>query len=168
MTPFSRADIPQSEIDLVTASVREDYLKDPAAYRKLWSIPEEVTLIEILVGIAKDARKGEIWLNDQYQVNVHRVEQLPGAGWPPLVHLSIKRIDREPIHDWRDLQRIKTEIIGPECEAVELYPAESRVVDTANQYHLWCFTTPGARWPFGFENGIRSNARLAKSKQRPL
>jgi hypothetical protein len=33
-------------------------------------------------------------------------------------------------------------------EAVELYPAESRRVDSANQYHVWAF--PGQRLPFGF------------------
>lgn len=69
----------------------------------------------------------------------------------PLVHLSIKRIDQAPVHDWRDLQRIKDELIGPECEAVELYPANSRLlVDTSNQFHLWCSRDASFRFPFGF------------------
>jgi hypothetical protein len=69
------------------------------------------------------------------------------------VHLSIKRRDKLPVHDWRDLQRIKTELLGPECEAVELYPAESRVVDTANQYHLWGMADPAFRFPIGWNEG---------------
>jgi hypothetical protein len=48
------------------------------------------------------------------------------------------------------MQRIKNEILGPEEEAMELYPTESRLMDTANQYHLWCFL--GMRAPFGYES----------------
>jgi len=32
-------------------------------------------------------------------------------------------------------------IVGEEHEAFEVYPAESRLVDTANQYHLWVSRT---------------------------
>jgi len=53
-----------------------------------------------------------------------------------MLHLSIKRLDKHPVRDWRHFQRIKNELIGEENEAVELYPAQSRLVDTTNQYHL--------------------------------
>ena len=56
-----------------------------------------------------------------------------------MIHLSIRNADRSARHDWRDFQRIKNQLAGPEWEAVEIYPAESRLVDAANQYHLWCF-----------------------------
>jgi hypothetical protein len=49
----------------------------------------------------------------------------------------IRRVDAKPIHNWRDLQRIKAELFGPEQEAVELYPAQSRLIDDCNWYHLW-------------------------------
>lgn len=65
-----------------------------------------------------------------------------------IVHLSIKRNDRKPIHSWADLQWIKNQLVGPETEAIELYPAESRVIDAANQYHLWVIQ---GRWPVGFQ-----------------
>lgn len=42
----------------------------------------------------------------------------------PVKHLSIKRLSKGVVHDWRELQRIKNELTHPECEAVELYPAE--------------------------------------------
>jgi hypothetical protein len=32
---------------------------------------------------------------------------------------------------------------------VELYPAESRLMDTSNKYHLWAITDPTFRFPFG-------------------
>ena len=69
-----------------------------------------------------------------------------------IIHLSIKRHDREPVSDWRDMQEIKNQIVGKEHEAVEIYPADSRLVDTANQYHLWVLDTPrdeGGEFPFG-------------------
>lgn len=73
---------------------------------------------------------GQHWLNDTYQVEVR--EHCPGRDWPPMLWLSIKRRDKEWIHDWRELQEIKNQLIGPEHEAVELYPSESRVIDGAN------------------------------------
>lgn len=66
--------------------------------------------------------------------------------------LSIKRLDRRPIMDWRDLQWIKNELLGPEEEMVQIFPAESRLVDTSNQY--WFFHYPGRRWPFGFPDRL--------------
>jgi hypothetical protein len=51
---------------------------------------------------------------------------------------------------WRDLQRIKNDLVGPECEAVQLFPAESRLVDTSNQYHLYVCNDPAHRVGFGY------------------
>ena len=95
-------------------------------------------------------RKGKTYLNSIYQVQLrdHHAE-----GWPRMVWLSIKRRDKEPIRDWRDLQRIKNELIGPENEAIELFPAESRLVDTSNQYHLYALKERGQRFPFGMNDG---------------
>lgn len=86
--------------------------------------------------------------NSRYQVLIRRLE--PVAPFGEGYHLSIKRNDRAVVHDWRDLQRIKNEVVGPEAEAIELYPAESRKLDTANQYHLWVF--PAYRFQFGQEH----------------
>ncbi len=94
-----------------------------------------------------------------YQVRVKQEEE--GVIW-----LSIKRIDKGPCHDWRHFQEIKNMIIGPEHEAVELYPAESRVVDTANQYHLWVAADPEFRFPFGFSVGKKLEGDIGNSKQR--
>lgn len=64
--------------------------------------------------------------------------------------IHVRRNDRKPIHDWRVLQRVKNELAGPEAEAVELYPRESRLVDTANSYWLWV-APAGVEFSFGFE-----------------
>ena len=71
-----------------------------------------------------------------------------------MIYLSIKRNDKKAFHDWRVFQRIKNELAGPEHEAVELYPAESRKVDTANQYHLFVLPDSSMRFPFGFNDGV--------------
>ena len=70
-------------------------------------------------------------------------------GNAEMVHLNIRRIDGAAIFDWRHRQFIKNELVGPECEAFEVYPAESRLVDTSNKYHLWAFTDPEIRLPVG-------------------
>lgn len=94
--------------------------------------------------------------NDIYQVTV----QTFGDPENPVFHLSIKRHDRLPIHDWRHLQAIKNEIVGPDRLAVEIYPEEHRLVDTSNQYHLW---VPPLDYelPFGFhEYMVSSDAQV--------
>lgn len=96
--------------------------------------------------IADRIAETELFVNSRYQVAVDRNV---GGG---MVHLSIKQIDQGQLRNWRDLQRIKSELIGAECEGVEIYPAESRMVDTSNQYHLWVQSDPTKRLPFGLGN----------------
>ncbi len=79
-----------------------------------------------------------VLLNNRYQVSVCFDRSEP----VDCVHLSIKDLAKTTRHDWRDLQRIKSEVCGAEAAGVEIYPPESRLVDTANQYHLWCY--PGS------------------------
>lgn len=110
----------------------------------------------------------EIWVNDEYQVNLAYCEP-SGPDAPPMVHLSIKRRDKGPVRDWRDFQEIKNQLVGPNCEGVELFPAEDRLVDTANQYHLWVIADPDYRFPFGFSHGREVSSKSSHgSVQRPL
>lgn len=89
-------------------------------------------------------------------------------GWPDMWHLSLKRRDREPIDSdrWRTFQKIKNTIVGPTHEAVELYPSEKRLVDTANQYHLWVLTDPDIVFPFGFMERLVAEDSTYGAKQR--
>jgi len=111
--------------------------------------PEWTPFKRIPKAVSKQVGADEAWENSRYCVFVY----LPGnekspndwnrmAGkentFPRFVHLSIKTHDRcHTGHDWRDLQRIKNELCSPEAEAIEIYPAMSRLIDTSNQYHLW-------------------------------
>lgn len=92
----------------------------------------------------------ELWVSTDYEIFVRYLE--PKRLRAGAMHLSVKRYDREAIGDWRHLQSIKNEIAGWEREAVELYPAESRLVDEANQTHLWVLGA-GLLLPIGFHEG---------------
>lgn len=90
----------------------------------------------------------ELWKNAIYTVSVTRWDD--GGQWHGAVQeLSIRRNDRQPVHDWRHFQQIKTELAGAEVEALEMYPAESRLMDTANQYYVYCLP-PGRRIEMGY------------------
>jgi hypothetical protein len=92
----------------------------------------------------------ELWVNNLYTVFLTRMPNHNDSNAPDMVHLSIRRNDRKIMRDWRDLQRIKNELVGPTCEGVEVFPSEDRKVDTTNQYHLWVCADPEYRLPFGF------------------
>ena len=87
----------------------------------------------------------EYWRNDVYQVQTRRFYCEPFHS--EMIHLNIRRIDGAAIFDWRDRQRIKNQLVGEECEAFEVYPAESRLSDTSNKYHLWAFVSDKVRLP---------------------
>jgi len=53
--------------------------------------------------------------------------------------LVIKRADKGTIRSWRILQDIKNSIVGDDAVAIEVYPKETEVTDTANIYHLWVY-----------------------------
>ena len=133
--------------------------------------------------IAEDAKLDQCWQNNHYMVLVRR---RTGPGWfdascscfngfpetvGEITWLSIRRLDRKPIHDWRHFQKIKNDIVGEEAEAVEIYPAESRLTDTANQYHLFAYTPhhtkgkgfEGFAVPLGFiHRHIQTNAEASQ------
>lgn len=85
-----------------------------------------------------NASAKEHWGSSVYQVAVFRFD----AGWPfgggPWAKLGISCVDGQARHDWREFQRIKNQLVGEAWEAVELYPAESRLIDPSNYFYLWC------------------------------
>jgi hypothetical protein len=108
--------------------------------------------------VEEETKGARTYRNRLYTVTATPVDPEAGmAGW---VHLSLKRNDRAAVRDWRHMQRLKNEVVGPEREAVELYPAESRLVDEANQYHLWVFPE-GDQAPIGFEERMVGSPALA-------
>ena len=99
----------------------------------------------------------EAWKNTFYVVLVRRRDD----GSPESLEImpSLTAPPAPPGHLWKDFQRIKDQLAGPETEAAELYPARSRLIEPPgiDAYFLWCLP-PGAEYPFGVRDdnlGVR-------------
>jgi hypothetical protein len=150
-TPFEHATVePEQIADSEIVRIASIFNMTPEAVREVY----------------KDITNDYIVLNSIYQVNIRKWD---APGFPPLFHLSIKRRDKDRVgkERYRDFLRIKNELVGEEHEGVELYPAMSRNVDTANQYHLWVLADGGVRWPFGWTTGAMTNETLGNARQHP-
>jgi hypothetical protein len=165
MKKFERAHVPKSESD----ALRAEFLKKPIEFFEKWVVPCTRERIEAFVDdIIQKSVAGERWNNDKYQVVIFDDALDEKGEFPAMWHLSIKRHDRAPIFNFRDLQTLKNELIGPENEAVQLFPAESRLVDGANQYHLFALKDPTVRFPFGFKDRLVTDEPIGKSRNRPI
>lgn len=155
LSPFLPADLNLPPFDEFAAKLQREHGLGPEAARYHYD------------RLASDL----VYVNDEYQVNLQKQPEHAFAD-AEIWHLSIKRRTKSPAHDWRDLQAIKNAIVGPEFEAIELYPASSRVVDTANQYHLWVFVrlagVTAPRLPLGWSHRLVSGESSGGAVQRPL
>jgi hypothetical protein len=114
-------------------------------FKKPWSTFEQQAMPD---------GSGVLYHNNRYHVILRKYEGKNGN--PDVFHLSIRNNDRSSKHDWREFQRIKNEIVGLEAEMVEVYPKDSLLVDSSNQYHLWGFLSGDSmllRLGIGFESG---------------
>ncbi len=72
------------------------------------------------------------WCNNRFAVQKFYRD---GFTW-----LSIrKHVEGAKEPSWSELQRIKNELVGPERQAVQVYPRHSDLVDQADMYHLWLY-----------------------------
>ena len=110
--------------------VLQQFTTDPRALEHEFEYREPVKMV-----------RREAWRNRLYDAAVYYFEN-------DTVHISFKRLDRAAVRDWRHFQAIKNEIVSAEREAVEIFPAESELMDGANQYHLWVLPE-GARFALG-------------------
>ena len=103
-----------------------------------------------------------VYENQDYRVMQH------GLTTYGMIQLTIQNMDKSAKHDWRDFQEIKNALIGPEHEAAELYPAESRKHDIGNAFHLFVLEGARSRFPFGAPGRRVSNSPPSGYEQRPL
>ena len=94
------------------------------------------------------------WENHKYVATVQQSQWNFFGKQLRVDRLGVQRIDQRAVHDWRELQMIKNDICGPERDAIEVYPAESRLVDSSNYYLLWVFPW-NYRMPFEINGGLR-------------
>ena len=90
----------------------------------------------------------EVWSNDRYQATVRYLQDDRDGLCQVCIHSHTRSTNRP----WRHFQQIKNDLFGDEREAMELYPAESRLVDTANEFHLWVWKKDSLI-PVGFNTG---------------
>jgi hypothetical protein len=82
--------------------------------------------------------RGPRWREDCYVNNRYSVQLSDReTTWGPVIQLWIRRHDDKMPRSWSDLQRIKNEIIGEDRVAVEVFPENFHVHDSANMAHLW-------------------------------
>jgi hypothetical protein len=116
------------------------------------------------VGITESVDR---WENEFYYGLVRRFTNGFPIGGGPYCLISIGSVDHTAMHDWRDFQQLKNHLVGEEWEAVELYPAESRLKDPSNWFYLWC--VPKGVLEFGLPGGRLVLAIAeAKAPQRPF
>ena len=118
--------------------------------------------------LAADWQDGFVWRNAWYECLVRYYPQ----GFPiddsAYMVLGITHASQEARHDWRDYQRIKNDICGPEWEGLELYPSESRLVDPSNRFYLWCVPPGVIRWGLAPEGRRVWDLPEAIAPQRPF
>jgi hypothetical protein len=139
---------------LIEELARSDFNGDIAAARASWEA---------------ERKNEQIWINEKYQVATI-VSDDPTFG--KIMQINIRRRDGNVImRDWREFQDIKNQLAGPECEGLELYPAESRLIDVNNKYHIWVILNPEHQIPIGWFQGRHVRYEPTKSpglRQRPL
>lgn len=134
--------------------------------RFIQTTPINSTTGEVDEDVAKGIEK--FYANSHYLVFVREMQPTDEDNPDVAKHLSIRTVENDVRHDWRDFQRIKNELCGEHWEACEIYPDVDRLVDTANQYHLWCFPF---RLPFGFTTRFvmdHGAVETSGGKQRPM
>lgn len=71
-------------------------------------------------------------VENRYVVMIRTIQ----TDWGQVEHACIRNAESTDI-PWSEKQRIKNELFGRERAAVEVFPAESKLVDAAMMYHLW-------------------------------
>jgi hypothetical protein len=159
MSPFLRAQYSQESL----AATENDLMSKPLEFfapmfgGRLPSVPEK---IECVRNAVRNMATAPVFTNDTYTVQMEQVG--------PFVHLSIRRNNWDTCKDWRHFQQIKNMLVGAENEAVELFPAESRLVDTANVYHLWVHADAAFRFPLGLPSRLVTAVPIGGDRQRPF
>lgn len=138
-----------------------EQLSSPLARQMGIDDPKVLLKVQELLGTGNEGTR--VFQNSRYFV--HRTPSDEGG-----YTLSIRNIQNDARHDWREFQRIKNELCGPEREAIELYPDERRLVDTSNQYYVYVLPE-GMRVPVGFNDRLVLKPRPANdtsgTNQRP-
>lgn len=103
----------------------------------------------------------EHWSNDLYNVLVTTHDGNDMTDFHNILHLEISSLTKEEPNK-KHKQLIKNEIVGFEEQAIELFPAQSRLESLVFRCHLWCVY--GFKFPFELieevEEAIKENPAI--------
>lgn len=79
----------------------------------------------------------------------HVMSRLINTEWGKVEHVTItKKLEESGDVPWSVKQEIKNELFGENRVAIEIFPAENRLVDVMDVYHLWILPKK-FKMPFG-------------------
>ena len=142
---------------------RPEVTKETADFYKI-SLEEAGAMLD------REAAKCAYFVNNLYQVELSGMLVDWFGVEKEMYQLCIRRRDGGMIWDWRHFQQIKNELVGPDCEGVQLFPAEARKVDTSNKWHIWVLAD-GTKFPFGWTHRDVQDQQykgVPGLRQRPL
>ena len=111
-----------------------------ASFTKIAWKPTAYEISDALDKMIEEESSFPIYQNETYSVIVRDCPVFSDS-WPEMVWLSIRRAGPSAADgfDWREMQEIKNQLVGEgERRRWGMFPAESRLVDTANSRHMFC------------------------------
>ena len=131
-------------MDILTRQQKRKMMRIIEKKRSQWRVLgwQPMKFIRIEIDPVQPEGDQAIFQNNLYRAVVRQMSD--GTN-----HISIRNMENSTEIPWKHKQQIKNDICGSEREAVELFPAMSRIVDAANQYHLWVYPE-GYTIPMGF------------------
>jgi hypothetical protein len=131
MTKKRKAPTPKKEWEPLTQT------PDWAVKVKHFQVMEQVRVTFPGVPVEEIKVPAEVWGSSQYTVTVHYLDDNRDG----FVEVGIHNYHRTTHVPWRHIQQIKNEVFGPDREAVQLFPAEDRLLDAANEYWIYVYPT---------------------------
>lgn len=76
------------------------------------------------------------WLGEVDHVRRNKVFAVLVRDVRFAVHLAVSSLtgDRPT---WHEMQRIKSDLAGPDATGIEVYPPDREIVDQADMFHIW-------------------------------
>ena len=152
------------------------YIRIKKRQMELSAVSKKKNLGKVSYHMAKESIRRddakEYWANDIVFCSVDRMNYTPLTqidddnpkhnGFNNYIEISFhstnKDVDVFAGIGWQIKQWIKNELCGEEFEGIEIFPAESRMMNTANEYWLWCF-------PYQLPIGIQAPRNVQATRE---
>ena len=99
-------------------------------------------------------------LDKKYVVMTRQIK----TEWGIVEHAFIRNKDNSDI-SWKEKQKIKNDLFGRNRTAIEVFPAESRLIDKVGAYHIWILPEE-MELPFGLHENDTSTEPIRRELMR--